>query len=462
MNTVLAAALAKIKPSPAEEKEAKDLAEEVARRLRAKIPKDISVELVGSVAKGTALRDEGDLDIFLLFPKHKYSHSDLALVGLDYAKHALHEGAKWQIGYAEHPYLKTKLYGKQVEIVPAFKIESSAELGSAADRSPLHTKYILKHITEKQKDDIRLLKKFLKRLAVYGAELKVEGFSGYLCELLILGAGSFHGLMEKASSWHEPVIDIANAHASEGSAREKFSFAPLIVVDPVDYGRNVAAAVSGTSLSKFIVASRSFLKNPSSEFFFESAPKIDAKKMKDMRKRLLGKETPHEFILRFKAPNVVPDILWPQLRRTAKILFDRLNAAGFEVFDYNYWTDESDCCIIIFEFTVYNLPEVEKVAGPEIQYAKGVEDFIKKHRHALSGPWIGGNRIFSAKKRRFTKASQLIDYIAKHPKEFAIPTKISEHIVKYKRLRTPSLLTPKYAPFLYDYLYKKHYYIDAF
>jgi len=159
---------------------------------------------------------------------------------------------------------------------------------------------------------------------------------------------------------------------------------------------------------------------------------------------------------------VVPDILWPQLRRTAKILFDRLNAAGFEVFDYNYWTDEQDCCIIIFEFTVYSLPEVEKVQGPEIQYAKGVEDFIGKHRHALSGPWIGGNRIFSAKKRRFTSASELIGHIAKHPSEFAIPAKISEHITRYKRLRTPSLLKPKYAPFLYDYLYKKHYYIDSY
>jgi len=459
---VLAEALARIKPSPEEEMKNKELAEALARRLQEKIPDEIKVELVGSVAKGTALKGEGDIDLFLLFPKEKYSHRDLAIIGLDYAKHALSPGAKWQIGYAEHPYLKTKVNGKKVEIVPAFKIESSEELGSAADRSPLHTQYILKHLSEKQKDDVRLLKKFLKRLAVYGAEVKVEGFSGYLCELLILSSGSFIKLVEDARFWREPVIDLEHAYASETEARKQFSFAPLVVIDPVDAERNVAAAVSETSLSKFILACRSFLRNPSLEFFFESTPKITPEKLKEMRKRLLGRDTPHDFVMRFKAPNVVPDILWPQLRRTARIFFDRLNAAGFEVFDYTYWTDEKKSCIIVFELTVHSLPCVEKVVGPELHHIEGVEDFIKKHRNPFAGPWVGGNRLYAARKRRFTRAKDLIDYIAKHPSEFAIPKNIAEFLPNYKRLRTPSLLKPKYARFMYDYLYKRHYYIELY
>jgi len=459
---VLGEALARIKPSAEEEKRCRELAETITRRLQERIPKEIKVELVGSVAKGTTLKGEGDIDIFLLFPKEKYSHKDLAVIGLDYAKHALSPTMKWQIGYAEHPYLKAKINGRRVDIVPAFKIESSEELGSAADRSPLHTQYILKHLTEKQKDDVRLLKRFLKRLAVYGAEVKIEGFSGYLCELLILNSGSFIRLVEEARFWREPVIDLERAYASEAEARKKFSFAPLVVVDPVDPGRNVAAAVSETSLSKFILACRSFLRNPSLEFFFESAPKITPEKLKEMKRRLLGRDTPHDFVLRFKAPKIVPDILWPQLRRTARIFFERLNAAGFEVFDYTYWTDEKNSCIIVFEFTVHTLPCVEKVVGPELHYIDGVDDFIKKYRDPFAGPWVGGNRLYAARKRRFTRAKDLIDYIAKHPSEFGIPKNIAEFLPNYKRLRASSLLRPKYARFMHDYLYKRHYYIELY
>mgnify|MGYP001312277445 CR=1 FL=1 len=459
---VLSSALARIKPAKAEEDSLKSLSEEIKARLAEKIPKEIALEVVGSVAKGTSLRNEGDIDLFMLFPKHKYSHSDLAKTGLEYAKHALRPGVKWEIGYAEHPYLRAKINGKKIDIVPAFKIMRPEELGSAADRSPLHVQYVLKRMTSAQRDDVRLLKKFLKRLAAYGAELKIEGFSGYLCELLILHAGSFIKLAEEACSWHNPVADMERAFASKDEARRKFAYPPLVVVDPVDKGRNVAAAVSETSLSKFIVACRAFLKAPSPEFFFESSPRITPERLKEMKKRLLGRETPHDFVMRFKAPDVVPDVLWPQLRRTARILFDRLEQAGFRVFDYNYWTDEDKACIIIFEFDVHTLPEVEKIAGPEIKYSEGVADFIRKHKGAFAGPWVGGNRLYAAKKRRFTKAGDLIEYIATHPREFAMPENIAEFLPKYKRLRTPTLLKPKYAPFLYDYLYKKHYYIQLY
>ena len=37
---------------------------------------------------------------------------------------------------------------------------------------------------------------------------------------------------------------------------------PIIIIDPIDENRNLGAAISAESLSKFIMASRTFLKRP--------------------------------------------------------------------------------------------------------------------------------------------------------------------------------------------------------
>jgi len=462
---VLENALERIKPTPAELKAERKFSDKIISRIKSKVPKDVGVTLVGSVSKGTSLKGDGDIDIFLLFPKAKYHREDLATIGMKFAKFALAKGDKFEIGYAEHPYLKAQIIDeeikapREVEIVPSFKISSASELGSAADRSPLHTEYILKHLSEKQRDDVRLLKRFLKRLAVYGAEVKVEGFSGYLCELVIAKYGTFDSMIKAVSSWHEPVIDLESAYNSELEARQRFAFAPFTVIDPVDSKRNVAAAVSETSLSKFILASRAFLKSPSQEFFFETQKKITAKRVAEMKAALFGKGAPKTIAIKFPAPVIVPDILWPQLRRTARILFERLESAGFSVFDYSYWTDEEKECAIIFSLIVSELPNLEKTIGPEVHHEAGVTDFAAKHRSVFAGPWVGGNRIYAAKKRRFTKAEDLVSYILEHPAEYAIPSKLAELGKKHKHINE-KILAKQYLAFLQDYVYKKHYYVE--
>lgn len=461
MDLILAGALRKVKPSREQVEAERAATARIMKLVRERVPEDIGVALVGSVSKGTNLAGDFDIDIFLQFPRGKYTREDLETRGLEYAKRAVGKDGTWEIGFAEHPYLKAEMFGCEVEIVPSFKIESSSQLGSAADRSPLHTRYVLSRMTEKERDEVLLLKKFLKRLSVYGAEVKVEGFSGYLCELLVIHSKTFVSLLREASGWVEPVIDIEASYPAKADARRKFSLPALVVVDPVDPNRNVAAAVSETSLSRFIIAARAFLKAPSDEFFFETEPRMTKRKLDEMRAALLGRETPHMYAMRFDAPDIIPDVLWPQLRRTARIIFERLEAAGFLVFDYGYWTDEKTSCVIIFELTVQSLPAIEKVAGPEIKHADGVLDFARKHRNPLAGPWVGGNRLYAAKKRRFTRACDLIEYVMTHPKEFAIPSRIAPFAEKSKRLKGGALLEKRYVRFVHDYIYKKHYYIEA-
>jgi tRNA nucleotidyltransferase (CCA-adding enzyme) len=49
---------------------------------------------------------------------------------------------------------------------------------------------------------------------------------------------------------------------------------PLVIIDPVDKGRNVASAVQPQKLHEFVAASREFLKSPQENFF--NPPKTKA------------------------------------------------------------------------------------------------------------------------------------------------------------------------------------------
>ena len=120
---------------------------------------------------------------------------------------------------------------------------------------PFHTKYVSVRIAGKE-DDVLLLKQFMKGVHVYGSELRVGGFSGYLTELLVLCYGSFVAVLRAASSWRPGQrLDL------EGHAAVRHD-EPLIVVDPVDPRRNVAGALTLDKMLQFAGAARSFLAEP--------------------------------------------------------------------------------------------------------------------------------------------------------------------------------------------------------
>ena len=454
MDALFSRVIERVKPSRHEVAEERALARRIAKRLRAALPHGIGVELVGSVAKDTHLRGDRDLDIFLLFPKG-YTREDLAKKGLEYAKLALGPGDKWELGYAEHPYLKAVIEKCQVEIVPCFKIADIAEKASSADRSPMHTRYVLEFLDEKGIDDVRLLKAFLKRLGVYGAEVKIEGFSGYLCELLIIEAGSFRKLLEDASArWDMPALDPESHYEHSRAMRAKFPDSPLVVIDPVDPNRNVAASVSASSLARLILAARAFLKAPSEKFFFVEKVKAVKSDSAALHRRWKERCT-HVFALEFKAPKVVEDILWPQLRKAAKITATRLEEAGFRVLDSGYWTDESTTCIMLFELEQADLPRVQKVLGPDVKHAKGADEFIHAHRSALAGPWVEGNRIAVLEPRRLFRAADVISEIAQHPGKYGIPSFIAKVLPRARRVSTGALFRKKYFGFIRGYIEKR-------
>ncbi|MEM2963320.1 MAG: CCA tRNA nucleotidyltransferase [Candidatus Anstonellales archaeon] len=441
---ICAYALSRIKPSHEENAATRKIVDEFYLVLRNVVPSDVDVELMGSVAKGTHLRGSTDLDFFLLFPK-TYSKTQVKTLGLTYAKKAS-KNSKYEIRYAEHPYLRTYFHGYKIDIVPSYKIGRIREKGTSVDRSQLHTKYIKERLSDSQKDDVRLLKQFMKNLGIYGAELRVEGFSGYACELLILYYGTFMKLLESASKWDSPTIDIENYYG--GRAREKFD-SPIVIIDPVDMKRNVAAVISHTSLSRFILAARKFLKEPSSSFFFKE--KV-VHNRKHLRKLILDRKS-RFLAIEFKAPNLVEDILWPQLRKTARAMLAFLHACDFIPLGHYFWSDGKKC-MIFFEFLVYELPAIRKLYGPAVKFENDVSKFIEAHKNAIN-LHLEHERIVAIEKRKLTNAYLALKILLKNPSKHGIPKNFRPCLKKVRFLTLSDLLSDKYISVAGDYYTRK-------
>jgi len=443
--SVFAQALKSIKPNPAESRKDFEAATSLIRKLERAAPSAVEIRLAGSLAKGTDLKGKNEFDIFLLFPRH-YSHHEMTMLGLTYARRAF-AGMKIESRYAEHPYLQVFSGDYHADIVPAYKIHGIEEKGSSVDRSPLHTEYVNSKLGASGKDEVRLLKRFMKNFGIYGAELRVEGFSGYLCELLVIRYGSLLSLFESAADWQEPSL-VLDDKVEELEARNKFS-SPLVVIDPVDPQRNVAAVVAQTSLSRFIFECRRFLKSPSAKFFFAQKT---ARSASEIKNRMKQRGTAC-FAVVFPAPKAVPDVLWPQLKKTAQSLVRHLESLDFSVFGYYHWSDGAEC-VVLLELDRWELPGVKKAPGPAIRFASDVDAFAKRHADAPN-LHIEHDRIVAVERREVLHASKALGNACKDPHGLGVPQGMEKQLARAKVLPAALIVKKKHLEFLADYFFAK-------
>ncbi|MGC9099149.1 MAG: CCA tRNA nucleotidyltransferase [Candidatus Micrarchaeia archaeon] len=390
--------LKEIKPDELEIKSTIAHANEIISRLKEVVPKDVELRVVGSIARSTNLSGDSDIDIFMLFSK-KYSEEELERLGLDYAKRIIDKkkNESYEIKYAEHPY--TRLYlndiNLKIDIVPAYKISNIEEMGTTVDRSPLHTDYLNEHLTDRQRDDIRVLKFLLKQHNIYGAEVTVKGFSGYLCELLVLTFGSLTKLLEEAPKFKLPMAIIPDEKkVFHDEALAKRFNSRFVVIDPVDKNRNVAAGLSIESLAKFVLVARELIENPRLDLFYkkgfssEDAPRLIKNFEKESGLRPV--------LIVVGVPNKSEDIIWPQLDKAGRIIISMVEKNGLSVYLYNVWVKGRQ------GFLLYYLPNDlsrSKLAkGPDVFAGEYSGSFIKKHRNSF-GLFVKESILYSIDKR---------------------------------------------------------------
>ncbi|MEM0149633.1 MAG: CCA tRNA nucleotidyltransferase [Candidatus Micrarchaeaceae archaeon] len=434
--------LKNVKPTAEEIRITTDLANGLMDRIKQAAPKDVEILLAGSVARGTQVRGNSDIDIFLLFPKGM-DERKMEKKGIEIAKKLVRKEKRerFEIKYAEHPYLKLIMddVGLKADIVPAFKIDDSKDMGSAVDRTQLHNNFVNSNLSTYQRDQVRVLKSFLRFHSAYGAEAKTEGFSGYLCELLIHQYGSFEKLINAFSNLKLPLC-LKPLDRSEIPNPDIFKTfkSDFIVLDPTDSSRNVAAGVSRTSLMRFVMSCRIFLSNPSIKYFY--GPEYDeehAAAKLDGISRALGAEM---HALLFNIPDISEEIIWQQLKRLEKQINLRMDESGFgPLLSIEAMLDGK--AAILFLTNSYHIGSVIR-KGPSVLMRDASLAFVKAHSRSTLR--LDNDLLLSLDKSAFSNPEDLLRGIL-HDKDFAFPSYLS----KAKSKVVSGKLPEDYAKMLY-------------
>ncbi len=434
---VLNKVLKKVRPHTSEENKLKKLAEKTLEITREQSKKyQAKAILAGSITRDTWLSGKREFDVFILFspslPENKLEEYGL-LIGKEVIKQL--KGI-FSVEYAQHPYASGLVEGVDIDIVPCYEVESAEKIKSAVDRTPFHVKYIEKNMSLTLSDDVRLLKQFLTANEIYGADAKTEGLSGYVCELLTIRHGGFIEVLKAVSNWKPgAIMDLENYYKPEEHAglRNKFKNNPLILIDPTDKNRNAGSPASVEKFLKFRKLAKEFLDKPSEKYF--SLAKLKPITTKELARKQTERKT-ELILIKFTPPKVVPDILWPQMRRFAERLQDILEETKYEfkVLRRDVYSDEKDLAVVLLEMEIPKLPHVQKRFGPSVFDLNDSARFLAKYKNPLTGPFVENvNWVVEVKRKFITAHEKLVDSLKKNAeilKAKGIPNYISEQIPK--------------------------------
>jgi tRNA nucleotidyltransferase (CCA-adding enzyme) len=370
----------------------------------------LKVILGGSFAKGTWLEIDTDIDFFVMI-EPTVERNEFEELGKSVGFHALKKYSPY-LRYSEHPYVEGKVNGIRINIVPCYKVQLN-KWKSAADRSPFHTIFMETKLNEFLKSEVRVLKRFLKSIGIYGSQISVSGFSGYVTEVLILKYGAFRNVLQTFAELTPNYI--VSLDSPDQSAIEKFR-SPIIIVDPIDSNRNLGAAISAECLAKFVLASRLFLKAPSTKFFMKSS-RSNTIIISDIKSNLL--------IIDFKIQKRSPDILWGQLKKKLTSISKQLANAKFEIIKKFCFTDEQAQAAFIFMIKYTNLSKINLNVGPKIFLKNETDSFIKKRGEKSIMTWTDDMTIVSIEEREKTSIKEHANQIIQNDIESGKPIGIS-------------------------------------
>jgi hypothetical protein len=138
---------------------------------------NVKIFLAGSVAKKTSI-DNKELDVYLLHEDNELIHKIITSINWTYTEHK-----------AISKYITVNFNNYYIDIVPMSKNTNNTMLASLK-----HVAYIKKHL--KYPKEVIKLKKYLIKTKLYHSVIE-GGFSGYICELLLIRFTTFKNLFKK-------------------------------------------------------------------------------------------------------------------------------------------------------------------------------------------------------------------------------------------------------------------------
>lgn len=382
--------LSKIKPPEQERTKIFETASNVISKLNLKGAQPM---LGGSIAKGTWLSGNNDIDVYVRFNKES-AEKDISKL----LENALKNFKGVKRVHGSRDYFQIDNNGLIVELIPILKIDSPEEAKNITDISPLHVEWVTQALFKKSNlaDDIRLAKSFLDAAGIYGAESYIHGFSGYSVEILIIHYGGFEKFLKAASKWKgKTIIDTANYY--KGSPLEHLNeskiMGNLILIDPVQKERNAASSVSFESFELLVKAAKRYLSRPSLSFFEKKKVNLNQLKKNGY------------LVIYLTAIEGSDDVIGTKLYKCYHYFLQILHEFGIKDsgFDFN-----GKKALIWIKPVNKKLPKKKRHYGPPENVKYALSDFIKK--------WGGKNvkiekgRSYVMVDRKFTDAKKLIQH----------------------------------------------------
>ncbi len=380
IDDVLDQAKALVVPDAKARKATRRVEEKVFSRVEgaAKVHEEVvGVFLGGSYAKETWLPGDVDIDVFVKISAG-VDEKRFEEIGLSVGRDAL-RGYRPGKKYAQHPYTEAVVDGFKVNVVPCYDVKPG-EWRSAADRSLHHVVFVREKFDDDARSQVRLLKRFMKGVGVYGAEIEKEGFSGYAAEVLIHKHKSFEAALRFFAGFVPKSQD------------EYFT-----LFDPIDDSRDLGKAMSRETVAKMVLASRAFLEKPSIEFF----------------RKVSGKARPRlqewVYVIAFEHEELSEDTLWGELKRSARQIAKHLREEGFALTRVGAASDNLRSSAIILLPVVDTLPKLEERVGPGVELLQAAKSFAAKNRQAAELVWVGEDgRLRLLAERRFTSLPKFL------------------------------------------------------
>ena len=347
--------------------------------------------LGGSYSKDTWLSGDYDVDIFVRFNLlHKEQNlSDLLEKALKKWHHERIHGSR------DYFWVRN---GIKYEIVPVLDIKKPEQAENVTDFSPWHVAWV-NNKGAKLKNDIRIAKKFCKGSSCYGAESYIRGFSGHVLDILVVYYNGFIPLLKAARDWKPKVVlDYNNVYKGKAllTLNKSKTVGPLVLVDPVQPGRNAAAALTEENLDKFVKAAKSFLKKPSRAAFVEK--EIDFAKLK---------KKGHLIKVPVKTLDDKEDVAGTKFVRAFEHVRDQLKE--FKVKDSGWLWDKKAKGAWWFVLGKKQLPADMEWQGPPLKIKEAVSAFKRKYKKTFTKR----GRIWAKVKREERTPEQILKRLLK-------------------------------------------------
>lgn len=223
------------------------------------------IEPQGSTGrKQTQLRYAADIDLFVGLKPEDYAaileepqqkrHQDIdhlmdsiikdwfepAVTGLN--------TTKVQRAFSQHPYLSLNMMELEIDILGCFDIDSVSLSDNgpitAVDRTVHHTRYVADLLTDEKRDDVRILKSFVRASHAYGDQCAVGrmGITGVSLELLAILSETLDDAFDALEQLSSKPIDPLKRSLMELRKNQAFRDDYIILIDPTDNQRNIASS----------------------------------------------------------------------------------------------------------------------------------------------------------------------------------------------------------------------------